>query len=103
MTPEEKLDGMIASVGIKKKASFNRSEVCRALGISERTFWRYVTTHEPDPKTGKGVHPWTLDSYKIHSHHRVRYEELVSFLSRNRTYERNHAPDTQTLSLPGFG
>ena len=103
MTPEDKLAGMMASVGVRKKASYNRSEVCRILGISERTFWRYVTTHEPDPKTGDGRNPWTLDSYKIHSHHRVRHEELVSFLARNRTYERNHAVDTRTLDLPGFG
>ena len=101
-TPEEKLDGMLAAVGMKKKASYNRAEVCRVLGISERTFWRYVTTHEVDAKTGAGVSPWTIDSYKIHRHHRVRHEELASYLARNRTYERINAPDSDQLRLPGF-
>jgi len=103
MTPEEKLDGMRVSVGIRQKASYNRSEVCRILGISERTFWRYVTTHEVDEDTGAGLYPWTLDSYKTRAHHRVRNEELVSWLTRNRTYDRIHRADTETLSLPGFG
>ena len=98
----EKLDGMLKAAGLPKRPSYNRSEVCKILHISERTFWRYVTNHDLDPVTSQAISPWTLDSYMTRGHYRVRYDELASWLARNRTYERINAEDPNQLTLPGF-
>lgn len=103
MTSEEKLEQMLKDSGVNKRGSYRRSEVCRMLGFSQRTYWKYVSTHEPHPETDEGLSPWTLDSFMMAGESRVRHGELVSWLGRNRTYERKHALDTQTMSLPGFG
>lgn len=97
----EKLDGMLDAAGLPKRPSYNRGEVCRILGISERTFWRYVVCHTVMPG-GAPASPWTLDSYMTRGHYRVRYDELVSWLARNRTWERKYADDPRQMSLPGF-
>ena len=98
----QKLDGMLAAAGLPKRPSYNRSEVCRILHISERTFWRYVVNYDLDPLSGQSRHPWSLDSYMTRGHYRVRYDELVAWMSRNRTYERINAPDPYQKCLPGF-
>lgn len=94
---EEKLKGMLAAAELPVKPSYHRAQVCGILGISTRTFYRYVAAHEIDPETGKPVHPWTLDSYMTKGHHRVRYGELVSYLERNRTFERKNAADPRQM------
>ena len=97
----QKLDGMVKAAGITRRPSYNRSEVCAILHISERTFWRYVTHHEID-EARHAVNSWTLDSYMTRSHYRVRHDERVSWLARNRTYEFINAPDPRQMCLPGF-
>ncbi|MDZ4185755.1 MAG: helix-turn-helix domain-containing protein [Desulfuromonadales bacterium] len=96
---EEKLNGMLAAAGLPVKASYVREQVCAIFGFSERTFYRYVSMHELDPESGAPIEPWTLDSYMTRGHHRVRYDELVSYLERNRTYERKNAVDVRQLDL----
>ena len=96
---EEKLNGMLAAAGLPVKASYVREQVCAIFGFSERTFYRYVSLHELDPETSAPVFPWTLDSYMTRGHHRVRYDELVDYLQRNRTYERKNAIDPRQLAL----
>lgn len=96
---EQKLKGMLAAAQLPVKASYVREQVCAILGISDRTFYRYVSMHEIDPKSAAPVHPWTLDSYMTRGHHRVRYDELVAYLERNRTYERKHAIDPRQLDM----
>ncbi len=41
----------------------------------------------------------TLDSYMTRGHHRVRYDELVDYLTRNRTWNRQNAVDPRQLGL----
>lgn len=98
---EQRLQGMLQAAGLPVKASYHRAQVCAILGISRRTFFRYVTLHEIDPETGRPRHPWTLDSYKIRAHHRVRYQELVEYVARNRTFERQAEPDPRQMGLFG--
>ncbi len=101
-TAVQKLDGMLKVAKLPKRPSYTRREVCQILEISERTWWRYVVEHDLDPLTQRPVRPWTIDSYMLRGHYRVRYDELVSWLARNRTWERKHSADTQTMDLPGF-
>ncbi len=97
MTPaEEKLTGMLKAAGIAKKSSYRPGEVQQILGICERTFYNLVSRYEPDPETGKPMNPNSLDSFKL-THHRVRYDELVNFLGRNNTYQRNNADPRQMV------
>jgi hypothetical protein len=96
---EEKLNGMLAAAGLPVKASYVREQVCAILGISARTFYRYVSLHELDPDSSAPMYPWTLDSYMTRGHHRVRYDELVAYLARNRTYERKNAVDPRQLDM----
>jgi hypothetical protein len=96
---EQKITGMLAAAQLPVKASYTRAEVCQILGISVRTFWRMVTGYEVDPGTAAPVHPATLDSYMTRGHHRVRYDELVAYLARNRTWERRHAVDPRQLDF----
>ena len=95
---EQKLKGMLAAAGLPVKASYHRGQVCAILGISDRTFYRYVSAHDLDPDTGCPVQPWTLDSYRTRGHHRVRYQELVDYLARNRTFERANAVDPRQMN-----
>ena len=100
-TSETALNKMLEAANLKKKASYDRAEVCRILGVSARTFWSMVCTFEP----GSGAHPKhpaTLDSFMLRGQRRVPYHELESFLKRNRTYERIHAEDPRQMVIPGF-
>ncbi len=94
---EEKLRGMLKAAGLPVRPSYRRGEVCDILGINKRTFWRMVAHHEP---TADGQrHPATLDSYMTRGHHRVRFEELVDYLTRNRTYNRQNAIDPRQMAM----
>jgi len=98
---EQKLQGMLAAAGLPVKPSYHRAQVCALLGISDRTFYRFVAAHEVDPDSGAPRHSWTLDSYMTRGHHRVRFDELVGYLQRNRTYDRRHADDPRQLDMFG--
>lgn len=94
---EQKLKGMLKAAEIPVRPSYTRAQVCEILGISKRTFWRMVADYEVDQPSGEPMHPATLDSYMTRGHHRVRYAELVSYLRRNRTWERRNAVDPRQM------
>jgi hypothetical protein len=95
---EEKLKGMLKAAELPVKASYNPGEVCRILGVADRTFWRLVSQYERDER-GNLRRPDCLDSYTITTHRRVHYGELVAFLYRNNTYERRNAVDPAQMAL----
>ncbi|MFZ2631660.1 MAG: DNA-binding protein [Desulfosalsimonadaceae bacterium] len=77
----------IRAAGFQVKGSYKPGEVCKILGISDRTFSRMTNSYEPDPETGGPVNPGTLDSFRTLGQKRVLFNELVSYLARNNTYE----------------
>lgn len=98
MTAEDKLNGMLAAAGLPKKASYAPGEVQRILGCSESTYWRLLGRCERD-ENGTLRHPDCLDSYMLQRTRRVRYDELVDYLTRNNSYERKNAADARQLSF----
>ena len=102
MTPknhaEEKLKGMLAAAQLPVKGSYCTSEVCTILGIVERTFWRLLAQYERDDK-GNLRRPDCLESFMLALNRRVTYPELVSFLERNNTYQRQNAVDPSQMGL----
>ena len=95
----EKVDSMLKIAGLPKRASYRPGEVCSILGIADRTFWRYTETFERDPETGGPRHPATLDSYLLRRERRVSYDEIVSFIARNNTWERRNAEDPRQMMM----
>lgn len=95
---EEKLKGMLAAAGLPVKGSYCTSEVCRILGIVERTFWRLLSQYERDEQ-GNLRRPDCLDSFMLSLNRRVSYPELVAFLARNNTYQRQNAVDPSQMAL----
>ncbi len=98
---EKKLDGMLRAAGLVKKASYTSGEVQTILQISARTFWYMTSGFELDAETGQPRNPASLDSYLLRRTKRVRYDELVEYLTRNNTYERKHGIDPRQLDLFG--
>jgi hypothetical protein len=86
---EENLNGMLAVGGLKKKPSYTPGEVQSILNISDREFHRLVNRYELDHETTQPRDPCSLDSFRLRSRRRVRYDELVDFLYRNNNYERS--------------
>ena len=95
---EEKLKGMLRAAELPRKASYTPGEVCKILGVVERTFWRLLEKYERDDR-GNLSRPDCLDSITLSRHRRVLYDELVAFLFRNNSYERSHAVDPLQLEL----
>jgi hypothetical protein len=95
---EEKLKGLLLIAELPRKPSYNPGEVCRILGVVERTFWRLLSKYERDER-GTLRRPDCLDSITLSSHRRILYDELVAFLSRNNSYERAHAVDPAQMDL----
>jgi len=94
---EAKLKQLLSVAGLPVRPSYRRQEVCLILGIDKRTFWRMTAHHEP---TADGQrHPATLDSYMTIGHRRVRYHELVDYLRRNRSWQRQNAVDPRQLGF----
>ncbi|MDD5539195.1 MAG: DNA-binding protein, partial [Candidatus Marinimicrobia bacterium] len=60
---------------------------------------RMVSAYEFDEDAGMPVVPHSLDSYTLARSRRVRYEELVEFLTRNNTYERVNSVDPRQLRM----
>lgn len=102
MTPkeqaEEKLKGMLAAAQLPIRGSYRSGEVCNLLGIGEATFWRLVNKCERDDR-GNLRCPDCLDSFMLSLQRRVHYTELVEFLARNNSYQRQNAihPDQMAL------
>lgn len=96
---EKKLEGMLRAADLPKKASYAPGEVQSILGCSESTYWRLLARCERDPNTGLLRFPDCLDSYMLQRTRRVRFDELVDYLARNNTYERNHGVDPKQMRL----
>jgi hypothetical protein len=92
---------MLRASGLHKKASYSPGEVQAILGCSESTYWRLLARCERDPGTDQLRYPDCLDSYMLQRTRRVRFDELVEYLIRNNTYERNHGIDPNQLDLFG--
>ena len=97
---EEKLQQMLAVVGLPKRASYRSGEVQVILAIGQTTFWTLVNRYERDEK-GNLVRPDCLDSFTLRTQRRVGYSELVDFLARNNSYTRQHAVDPKQMVLFG--
>lgn len=95
---EEKLKGMLLASGLAVKGSYCTSEVCRILGIGDATFWRLLAKYELDEK-GQLRRPDCLNSFTLASNRRVAYPELIAFLERNNTYQRQNAIDPDQMRL----
>lgn len=95
---EEKLKGMLAAAQLPVKGSYCTGEVCKILGIVDRTFWRLLNQYELDER-GNLKRPDCLDSYMLANNRRVTYPELVAFLTRNNSYQRQNAVDPSQLAL----
>lgn len=95
---ELKLKGMLAASGLAVKGSYCTSEVCRIFGIGEATFWRLLAKYELD-ENGVLLRPDCLNSFTLASNRRVAYPELVAFLERNNTYQRQNAIDPRQMDL----
>ena len=80
---------LIQAVGLPIKGSYKRSEVCKIIGISERTFSRMTNEYERNLETGKPIDPRMLDSFRTLGEKRVLFNEIADYLERNNTYE-NH-------------
>jgi hypothetical protein len=96
---EKKLEGMLRAAGLPKKASYAPGEVQAILGCSESTYWRLLARAERDPASSQLKHPDCLDSFMLQRTRRVRFDELVDYLTRNNTYERNHGIDPRQMAL----
>lgn len=95
---EIRLRGMLAAAGLPAKGSYCTSEVCNILGIVERTFFRLLDKYELDER-GNLKRPDCLDSYMLSTNRRVAYPELVAYLERNQTYQRQNAVHPDQLDL----
>lgn len=97
---EETLRQMLKAAGLPVKASYCTGEVCRILGIVDRTFWRLVAHYELDER-GNLRRPDCLDSFMLASNRRVTFHELASFLARNNSYQRQNAVHPDQMALFG--
>ncbi len=95
---EEKLKGMLKAAELAVKASYCTGEVCRILGIHERTFWRLLANYERDER-GELRRPDCLDSFTLAQNRRVTFVELVAFLVRNNTYTRQYQVHPDQMAL----
>lgn len=88
---EKMLNEMLQLALIPRKPSYRPGEVQSILGISDRTFWRLLAAYDPDPVTGELKTPVCLNSFKLRRSRRVTYMELVAYLERNHSWERENA------------
>lgn len=95
---DEKLKRMLMAAGLPIKGSYCTSEVCQILGIVERTFFRLVSQYELDER-GNLRRPDCLDSFMLASNRRVTFHELVTFLERNNSYQRQMAVHHDQMAL----
>lgn len=100
MNADEQLREMVKACGLPVRGSYRNAEVCMILGFSRATFCRLIDVWEPDDEGNPRV-PFSLKSYMLRSERRVSWNELVSFLERNDTWERRYGlkPDPCQLSL----
>ncbi|ACL06451.1 putative cytoplasmic protein [Desulfatibacillum aliphaticivorans] len=87
---ESVFKGMLKVAGLPVRPSYRPSEVCALFGISSRQFSRMVCDYERHPNTGAPLDPSTLYSFMLRKERRVPYSEMVDYIQRNDTYERNN-------------
>jgi len=68
--------------GLPFRGSYRTAEVCKILEITEPIFYR-LTKIYLHGTAGKPVRPDSLESFRLGTHHRITYIELVSFFHRN--------------------
>lgn len=95
---EEKLKGMLAAAQLPVRGSYRSGEVCCILGIGVATFWRLVNKCERNER-GNLLVPDCLDSFMLRQQRRVHYSELVEFLARNNSYQRQNAVHPDQMGL----
>lgn len=95
---EIKLKGMLAACELPVKGSYCTSEICSILGIGDATFWRLLAKYEVT-EGGDLKRPDCLASFTLSQNRRVAYPELVDFLQRNNTYQRQYAVDPAQMQL----
>ena len=95
---EKLLREMLAAAGLPVRGSYRPGEVCAILGIGDRTFWSLIQRYERDER-GTLRRPDCLDSFTLANNRRVTFTELAEFLTRNNSYQRQHAihPDQMAL------
>lgn len=94
---KEELLRMLEIANVPVRANYRRHEVCSILSISRSQFQVLVGRFEPDPDTGEPLRPDCLRSHMHIRERRVPFYELVSYLLRNNTYQRNNALDPRQL------
>jgi len=95
---EEILKGMLSATGVPVRASYSSGEVCDIFGIGIATFWRLLNRFELNEK-GELLRPDCLNSFQLRSHRRIAYPELVNFLARNNSYQRQNAISPDQMAL----
>jgi transposase len=98
MNADDQLREMITACGFNVRGSYRHAEVCRILGISRATFYRLTDSWKPDDE-GNPVNPCSLKTYMLRAERRVSWDELVSFLERNDSWERQYGYDPRQMDL----
>ena len=93
-----KVKEIIELVGLPIRGSYRPGEVCKILGISQRSFHRMTREYERDPLTGSPRNPATLDSFWTRGQRRVLINELIDFLTRNNAYDRVSGMDKASFT-----
>lgn len=88
---EQQLLDILKYAKLPVRGSYRRSEVCKILNIGKSTFYSMVNRYEPDPITGEPLNPASFNSYMVGREQRVTFQEIVAYLDRNNTYNRQHA------------
>jgi hypothetical protein len=81
---EKALREMLKVTGVPVKASYNTTEVCKLLNVSQTTARRMFKEFELIQGKPK---PGTLNSYLARGSFRVRFGELARYLRDNDTHE----------------
>lgn len=97
-TAEQLLREMLAATGLPVRGSYRPGEVCAILGIGERTFWSLVQRYERNER-GELRRPDCLDSFMLSLNRRVTFTELVEYLCRNQTWQRQNAVHPDQIPL----
>lgn len=86
----DEMKEMIKAINLPIRASYRPGEVLAILGLSDRHFRRITSNYEENPETGRPLEPYMLKSFLMKRERRVSINELVDFINRNNSYERNN-------------
>ncbi len=88
MNAEEQLEQMLKIAALPRRPSYTPGEVCALFNISKMQFWRMTERYSKNPMNGKPMEPWTMSTIRLQSQKRVLFTELVSFITRNESFNR---------------